>query len=171
MQTRELPLSQFRKQYPEDFQTAAIAEIGEKFATLQHELVKQLPQATSRATRTSTKRAAEPETVLRTTRRRAAVQAQAVVINDGCLASYTTEDASECRGTLVHSTLHERCCAFFVESQESKLSNLYTRQRCCYRADQVFHVALFCPVTSFSIGMPCLHLKLSLRHFCRKAKK
>ncbi|GAB4818741.1 hypothetical protein N2152v2_005787 [Parachlorella kessleri] len=71
--TRDMPLAEFKKQYPQDFQTGALAQIGQKFAAMKEEIeAKQAP--TGRVTRTAVKRAAEPETVLRTTRRRAAAQ-------------------------------------------------------------------------------------------------
>ena len=72
-----MPLAEFKKQYPQDFQTGALAQIGQKFAAMKEEIeAKQAPAG--RVTRTGVKRAAEPETVLRTTRRRAAAQPAAV---------------------------------------------------------------------------------------------
>lgn len=75
-QTRDMPLSEFKRLYPDDFKSGALAQIGEKFAAMQQELATKQVPATGRGARTAAKRQAEPETVLRTTRRRAAPQAR-----------------------------------------------------------------------------------------------
>ncbi len=81
-QTREMPLSEFKQLYPDDFQTGAIAQIGQKFAAMKEELAAKQVPATGRGARTAAKRAAEPETALRTTRRRVATQAPVVELSD-----------------------------------------------------------------------------------------
>ena len=72
-----MPLSEFKKQFPEDFKSAELAQIEQKFAAMKQDIAAKAAAvpATGRGSRTAAKRAAEPETVLRTTRRRVAPQA------------------------------------------------------------------------------------------------
>lgn len=63
-------LSEFQAAYPGDFQAGALEEIRERCAAMAAAVAAAPVPATGRGGRTTAKRAAEPETVLRTVRAR-----------------------------------------------------------------------------------------------------
>ncbi|KAL4450188.1 hypothetical protein ABPG77_010857 [Micractinium sp. CCAP 211/92] len=70
--TRKMRLSEFQAAYPGDFQAGALEEIRERCAAMAAAAAAAPVPATGRGGRTAAKRAAEPETVLRTVRARRA---------------------------------------------------------------------------------------------------
>ncbi|KAL4452511.1 hypothetical protein ABPG75_008173 [Micractinium tetrahymenae] len=68
--TRKMRLSEFQAAYPGDFQAGALEEIRERCAAMAAAAAAAPVPATGRGGRTAAKRAAEPETVLRTVRAR-----------------------------------------------------------------------------------------------------
>lgn len=71
-QTRKMRLSEFQAAYPGDFQAGALEEIRERCAAMAAAAAAAPVPATGRGGHTAAKRAAEPETVLRTVRARRA---------------------------------------------------------------------------------------------------